>query len=86
MKINDVYKQVFMEYIDEIISIIRILCPLGDEVPDEYRRIASIMCIFRKHVTIPLIENVAGIEAAKVKEILWEMAKKGVIRLAESRS
>lgn len=44
------------------------------------------MCIFRKHVTIPLIENVAGIEAAKVKEILWEMAKKGVIRLAESRS
>lgn len=85
MKINDVYKQVFMECIDEIVSTIRILCPLGDEFPDEYRRIASIMCIFRSHVTIPLIEKMVGIEAPKVKKILWDMAKKGVIRIAEPR-
>lgn len=38
MKINDdVYKQVFMECIDEIVSAIEILCPQRDEVPNEYR-------------------------------------------------
>ena len=87
MKINDdVYKQVFMECIDEIVSAIEILFPQRDEVPNEYREIASVMCVFMYCPTIQLIENTTGIEKQKVIEILWEMAKKGLIRLAELRS
>lgn len=84
MQINDdIYKRAFFENLEKIIGSLSTICTVGDGISDEYRRIASVMWLSRGNVTISTIESITEIETERIKEILWEMAKKGLVRLKE---
>lgn len=82
VKLNDDFKPIFARIIDACFHAVSIMCVNGPQTPKKYREILDAINGCGGLVALHRIAAKSGKSQDQVVDILWEMAQKGILKIA----
>jgi len=78
----DYFKAEFVKNAEKLINIVNIVIP-GTNIPEEYKKVIVGVQACTPQVTITELTGICKMSENEVVEVLWDMAKKGFLRIRD---